>query len=32
MNNQVHSFVNVKTYCDMFRHEYATFRQYVCQL
>jgi hypothetical protein len=30
--NQMHNIVSVQTYCDMFRHEYATFREYVCQL
>jgi len=28
--NQVHNTVSVKTYCDMFRHEYATFGVCVC--
>ena len=31
-HKQVHNIVNVQTSCDMFRHEYATFRRYVCQL
>jgi len=31
-HKQVHNNVNVQTYCNMFWHEYATFRQNVCQL
>lgn len=31
-HKQVHSIVSVQTYRDMFRHQYATFRWYVCQL
>jgi len=31
-HKQMHNIVNVQTYCDMFRHEYATFRRHVCPL
>jgi hypothetical protein len=31
-HKQIHNIVNVRNYCDMFLHEYATFRWCVCQL